>query len=512
MPAPGKSSQAPHGTQSTRIRLAFWGLLALTALARLPGINRPLLGNFSTKSVVYAMIARNWVEGRAGLFYPTLDCLVGGKRSLHMIELPVSAYLSGGLWRLFGGSLDVWGRATAVAFSVGSVAWLFVFVRRRHGVAAAFGAATALSLSPISIVYGQNFMLEASLVFLTVATLDGFDRWLEGARLPWLLASAVCFGLLLLTKIYMVVLLLPLAATALRADRPAPEDSAAGRKLGGARSVGAPLAAAALAVVPAILWCVHVMRTAAPDRPLADRVYWSLQGSADSHRPPDPLLADPDFYRQMLDDLTGVTLTPIGFGLLLAGFLNRRWRRYGPWLLAMAILVALLPRKFYAMNYYGMVLLPPLCILVGLGCQVVWQGVRPGRKATAGLLLAAAALSLRYAARPAFVTPHDDRAVVAAGRAIQQRTAEGEPVVTMHGACIDLLYYCNRPGWNLEPDVPDPHAVLDAHRRQGARYLVVAGAQASTERPGWLDSDSLVVVGDGFGIYALDRRPGGRAR
>ena len=112
--------------QTRHLPAAFWALLALTLVVRLVGITRPLLGNFATKNCVYAMIARNWAEGRAGLLYPTLDVLRGGHRSLHLLRFPCSAYLTGGLWKVFGGSLDVWGRATAVAFSVASVALMFL--------------------------------------------------------------------------------------------------------------------------------------------------------------------------------------------------------------------------------------------------------------------------------------------------------------------------------------------------------------------------------------------------
>ena len=55
-----------------RTTLYLIALLAATAGIRLIGVGRPLLGNFATKNVVYAMIARNWVNGRAAAWQPTL--------------------------------------------------------------------------------------------------------------------------------------------------------------------------------------------------------------------------------------------------------------------------------------------------------------------------------------------------------------------------------------------------------------------------------------------------------
>jgi len=155
-------TQVSQAVQTRHIIALLAVLVVLTIALRLPGITRPLLGNFATKNVVYGMIARNWAEGRADLWRPTLDVLRGGQRSWHLVEFPVAAYLTGAIGRL-GGSLDVWGRLQAVAFSVGSVVLMFLFVHRRHGASAAGAAALAMALSPVSIIYGQSFMLEASL-------------------------------------------------------------------------------------------------------------------------------------------------------------------------------------------------------------------------------------------------------------------------------------------------------------------------------------------------------------
>lgn len=478
-------SEATQPTQSRQLPGRFWALLALTAGLRSPGLGRPLLGTFATKNVVYAMIARNWALGNASPWYPTLDCLAGAQRAWHLVEFPVSAYLTAWLWALLGGSLDVWGRATSVLFSVGSVALLFVFVRRRHGQGAATAAALALALAPVSIIYGQSFMLEASLVLWTMATFYTLDRWLDRGRAPWLVLAGVCFALLLLTKIYMLVLVLPLALSFFGSDR---------RLCRASRRCLAVVAL--LAVLPAAAWYTFAYCTASPDGPFAQRVFYSVRQSTRAHWPPHPLLWSPEFYGQVLDDLSGVALTPIGFVLLWFGLLHRRWRAYVPWLLAMVLLVFALPRKFDEMNYYYLPVLPPLCIMVGLGWEVILARLRPGRTAVAALLLGALAFSLRYAARPAFVTPREDRPVLPAARALGQLAEEQEPVVTMHGTGIDLLYYCGRPGWAVGPDDPQLAAKLRTYRRHGARYLVVVGPRPPMRlKP--------VTRGEGFRIYRL---------
>ena len=486
-----------------RLPLAFWVVLVLSVAVRSVGIDRPLVGDFATKNALYAMIARNWVEARTSLWYPALDLLADdGQRLLYMQEFPASAYVTGWFWKVFGGSLDTWGRATSVVLMAASVAILFLFVHRRHGPTAALGASLVLALSPVSIIYGQAFLLQASVVFFTVAAVDCLDRWLGSGRSVWLVVAAISLALLILTKIYMLVVLLPLAAAVVRSVRSAagPDVSAPVRR----RSIAAIVAAVA-AITPAAVWYWHVMRTAAPDGPFAGRIYYSILHSAAGHGFPHPLLCSADFYRQILDDLTTVVLTPIGFSLVLAGLIDRRWRQHALWFVAMLLLVVGLPRKFYEMNYYYMAVLPPLCIMAGIGWQLIRRRIKPSRMATAGLLIVAAVLSARYAVRPAFVTPDEDRGVLAAGRAVQELTSEGEPVVTMHGWAIDLIYHCDRPGWVVSPDTPQLDSVLEEYRRRGARYLAVAGPEATNKLPA-METQTTVLEGDGFCIYRLAAR------
>ncbi len=474
-------------------------LLAATAAIRSPGLNRPLLGNFATKNAVNGMLARNWALGRAPAWLPTLDCLADGRRSLHLLEIPVGSYAAGACWRLLGGSLDVWGRLVSVAFSTASVALMFLLVRRWHGSTAAWAAAVALALSPVSIIYGQGFMIEPSLVFFTLAALWCWTRWLEQRRWPALAGAAAALALLLLTKIYMLVLLLPLAAMLVRGNSVTlSEAKGLGRGRGRffaalrmtdvalgttrvTRMTRGTLIVSALAllaaIVPAAAWLAHVWRLSDPAGPDAASIYYSLRHSADAHGFPHPLLSTSGFYLKAIRDLGGMALTPIGLALAAVGVFHCGARRHWAWLLSMAVLVVVMPRKFHEMNYYYLVILPPLCVLAGLGWQVIAERFKPSPRWAVIVLIAGACLALRLAWKPAFVTPEEDRSVVAAAAAARELTSPDEPVATLHGTTLDLLYYCDRPGWALSCEKSDLAERLAQCRQQGARYLVVAGVE-----------------------------------
>lgn len=479
--------------QFPQLSASGWILVALVLLAfalRAPGLARPLLGNFATKNVAYAMIARNFARGRADLLSPTLDCLRGDDRALHLLELPLSAYLSGGLWAALGGSLDLWGRSMSLAFSIATVPLVYLLVRRKHSSTAALAAAACFALSPVSVIYGQSFTLEASLTFFAVAALLAFDVWVSAPKASMLALAGISLALALLTKIYLLALLLPIVWSIGIAWKHRSLSS---------RQLFAGLLVLGCAALPAATWCWHAARIADPASPDSARVFYSVRDSAAAHRPPHPLLAEPAFYARLGKNLIGVALTPIGCALALLGLARKESRAWLPWLVACAFLVALLPRKFHEMNYYYLPIVPPLCILAGLG----WERLRaayPSRHLAMALSLAALAFSVRYFARPAYLTPAEDRGVLAAALAVQQRVPPGEPVATMHGSTFDLLYYCDRTGWFVSPDDPRLPAVLaDCHRR-GARWLAVAH---SGQGPVALASLPVAVQGPQFTLYAL---------
>ena len=205
---------------SSRFRPGWiWAVLALALVLRLPGLFQPTVGTFATKSAVYGMIARNWAAGHAPWWKPTLDDLCGGQRGLHLVEVPLSVYLSAGLWQLFGGSLEFWGKLTALGWTLAGMWWIYRLAQRWYGDHAGMGAAAVMACSPVSMIYGQSFMLEPSVAALSAGYLYFLDQWLARPRWTLWTLAVVCGLCLFLTKIYMLFLALPTMCLLWQADR-----------------------------------------------------------------------------------------------------------------------------------------------------------------------------------------------------------------------------------------------------------------------------------------------------
>ncbi|MGH7134716.1 MAG: hypothetical protein ACREHD_03190, partial [Pirellulales bacterium] len=342
--------------------------------------------------------------------------------------------------------------------------------------------------------HGGPALAEASLSHLTSRS----DEEMTASSWRWWMLATASIALMLCTKIYLAVMLLPLGLMAVRAARRA--DTRRRRLL-----LGGWAAMAILGVAPAIIWCSTVARIASPDNPLSSHVYYSLSRSAAVNSIPNPLLFNAHFYVHLLKGLAGAGLTPIGLLLATLGVLNKASRRHAGWLAALVMLVILLPGKFFELRYYMLILVPALSVMAGLGWNLLSTRLQAPRLGAVACLIAGIGCSLWLVAGPAWTTPPEDLAVTSAAEAVREISRADEPVATLHGAAPDLLYYCNRPGWALS--VNDRHFAesLDECRQSGARLLVVADLESLRGKPASEVVERLPIecAGRDYCIYRL---------
>jgi len=495
-----RAAAASHGEDVEPRRAFAWrdgrwlAVLVVAAVAvRCIGIHQPLVGNFATKQAVYAMIARNWALDRAPFRQPTVDCLSDGVRAWHVMEWPATAFVTAWGWKLFGGSLDVWGRGVGVACSAAAVVLTYLLARRWFGETAARGAAFIVAFAPQSVAYGRGFLLEPSLAALSLSVVYAFDTWLLERKRIWLVVAALAMSIAVVGKIYMLLLVLPLGAMLVVRHDVHRNDWL----------FAAAVFAAAMS--PTAAWYAWVASLPATSGPAAD---FHPLSRAVVHAWPHPLLTSPSFYGRVVRDLATVAFTPIGLLLFIVGLFDRRTRRVWPWAVATFALILALPLKFYAANYYYLILLPPVALIAGCGWQRLVERLGPGSVRPAIVALCGLLLAARYAVGPGFRIPDEDRSVTSAAAAVRRLDATAQPIATMHGSTIDLLYYCDRPGWALNVDDPDLLQRIDDAAQSGAERLVIADV-AATQRnaafTAWRNSCVVEASGDDWTIVRLDR-------
>lgn len=485
-----------HGLAACVRSPSIPGCAVLLALClHLPGLGLPLVGHFATKQCIYASIARNWALDRALWHLPTVDEIRGDDRGYHLLEWPIPAAIVAVGWKYCGGSLDLWGRATSLGFTLIAVAAMAAYLERQHGRACAWGGSLALLCSPILMQQGHAFQTESCLLAAFALSQYALERWRGSGQVKWLCVLAASLAAMLVTKIFMIVFVPCFGLWIVCATRPR------GEKLLACGLVG-------LALVPAACWYsfayfavdgVHGVDPA--------RIYYSVRASGESHGWPHPLLRDPTFYKDLVDRLTLLVLTPVGACLAAIGLAHCAARGYVPAIALAGVLVVLLPRKFHELHYYWVGLLPLAAIVIGLGWSMLVE-LRLPRPALAALLCVWCLWGLRGGATPAFTTPAADRAVPTVARVFQQHALPADRVVTWHGTSPDLLYYVNRAGWVWPADEPTAEADLARYVEAGAAWLVVADREAFTATAGGTRWRSImpVAAGSDWAIYRLPRR------
>ncbi len=423
-----------------------WIVLLLSVALRMLGIFRPLLGNFAVYQTAYAMIARFFVEGNfKTIFYPQVNILVNGKPSLHLLYYPISALIAALGSRFLGGTLDFWGRFQSVLFYAGAAFYLYRFVKIFLDARIALAALIAFAIAPLTIIYGQSFQHEMATVFFTAAF---FYYWLQflRKRRPWhFVLTGFFLSWILLTRPNNLYVFLPALYLAIVNSKSANSGWKNIFKLGFISILGL--------VLPA-LWYFHTWKVSYEANNIYSTMYAQLMVRSSFV---SPLVLHGEYYKRLLDILTGNVCTPVGFTLLLIGILagfrdGRKNLFFILWSFSFLTSSLLIPRKLIDHEFYLLHFLLPAAPLMGLGFLHVYDHLDlkglPKKVALAFFITASFGLSMRYALHPAFNTPDEDKHVLELADKVRILTQKDEARIIVQGSHT-VLYYSDRYGWTF---------------------------------------------------------------
>ncbi|MDD5085090.1 MAG: glycosyltransferase family 39 protein [Candidatus Omnitrophica bacterium] len=486
--------------QRLKQNLGLFAIMAGGICFRLLGIDRPFLGNFSSYQTLWAMMARFMArEHFLDLLNIKLNVLIMGKPSLHLLAYPVSAFVAAVPYAVFGGSLEVWGRLQAVFFSILTVVVLYFFVKKILNKTIALTAAFIYAFSPVSIIYGQSFMDEACSVFLVVLALYMLYSDYERPSLWRFFVSAFAASFAVLSRIHTLYLLIPAAYIFYLSY--------------GRLFFLKPkcIFYACLVLFIPFLWYGYTLYATL----CYDNVYTNMfvqmlytKGRQLAY------LSSFNFYKTLLDYVSGIDFTPLGFVALIAGIVamagRPRYERgfFYAWLGTVILFFLILPQKVMDHNFYTLHLIPVGSVFAALSFSELltleFWGVRRTKVVLSiGAIGIFLLLSFRYTLHPLRVISPESMNVQKAAEEIRRITGEDDRIIAARGAAGDLLYYCDRKGWlfslanesanvskwfainrwdKLSPAererrneaAKDPVSYLEYLKGEGARYFVVS--------------------------------------
>ena len=155
----------------------LWGIFFIALVFRLWGVTNPLLDFHGWRQTLTATIAYNFYADGMDLFNPRPNMI----NSIYHFEFPLYTYLVALLYKFFGFH-EIFGRIVAIAFSMGSLWFLYLLGKRYFDKTSAIVACGFFAVLPFSVYYSRTFMPEAAMLFFSISMVYMFARWLDTGK------------------------------------------------------------------------------------------------------------------------------------------------------------------------------------------------------------------------------------------------------------------------------------------------------------------------------------------
>jgi 4-amino-4-deoxy-L-arabinose transferase-like glycosyltransferase len=415
------------------------------------------------------MVARNFYYDGIDLLHPKIY-VDGANPQYYWVELHLYPAIVSVVYWFAGGVYEVLGRIVSIIFSLGTIALLYLLAKKYFGETAGLVAAGFYAFAPAGILFGRTFQPEAMMVFFSVAAIYFFTEWVEKSGWKLFAATAFCTAVAFLVKPPTMYLFVPLFYVAY---------AKYGKKVFVKPALWLFFA---LVVIPIGLWLLFLSQVTNTQEYLSTLRFENYGGWGVSE------LRNPLYYKNMLESVAGIILTPMGFAVALLGVFVKPRNKFGyvfhAWLLAVIAYFVILAGANMYHNYYQLPLLPVAAVFVGAAAAHLLRkecvkGTFLNEKwAKIILVMVFLALSAFYVAQNIYI-PASVREIPAIGREVQEIAGEKDSVIASYSSGLAMLYYTDRMGWPLWINDPDHPAVqaLERLRAKGAKYFVAALTQ-----------------------------------
>ncbi len=408
------------------------------------GVTHPFVGNFGQHQTDYATVVQRWLATSIEPFNPVMRFMGGPTNRLFFGDFPFTITIVAWACKISNISIELAGRLlSAVFFFLSLIPFYRLINRVFKDKTIVLWSLLFYLASPLTIIYGQSFLLEMTGLSLGVFGFYYFIEWYQESKIKNLLISALFLSLMLTIRIYFAPVILTLGFLLLYRFR--------------IKTFMKP---------EVYLFCLVVLFL-----PLLWQYYAGVKAASlgqesslsDNMRVfviKDPIMAmqasSLKYYLPIAKIFITKVVTPIGLLLVMMApfFLNKeKFRKQivcsmlG--IFAYLTLFFVAPRKFIEFEYYYLPLVPFFSILAAVSVAEVKNSgfLKGGRQAI--LSLAIILFSLRFSIAPVLVVPDEARYIVSSAEIVRKVVPEESLLVAAHGDSTPFLYYTDRDGWGL---------------------------------------------------------------
>lgn len=460
-----------------RLFISHWLVLFLIVVAafgvRQYRINIPLGDWHSWRQADTAAVSRNFVKEGFDLLHPKYDDMspvseesLPNPQHLRFVEFPIYSAVVGLVYVALGQVEVIYGRQTSVVFSLFSIVFLYLLVRKFLGPKVALLSAGIFAFLPYNIYFSRVFLPEPMMIFVSLAALYFFTKFLEAdtssnTNLPKIIFFAltiICLASALLTKPYMLYLALPMLYLSYHYQ--------------GFKAFANPrlYLVAFLSLAPLLLWRLWISQY--PEG--IPRAAWLFNG--------DNIRYKGAFLYWMVGERLGKEiLTVAGFALATIGSVIRpktgqTWVFHW-WLLGVILYVIILARGNVEHDYYQIPLVPILSVMMARGVNFLVFDTGSILIKWISIPVAAAFIMITFAlgwyqVRGFYQINHGE--IMQAGDVARQILPKDAKVIAPYGGDTAFLYQLDRPGW------PVVYTSIDDMIKLGATHYVSVSYDAQT--------------------------------
>jgi hypothetical protein len=406
---------------------------------RLYRLNAPVADWHSWRQADTIAVTRYYVQNKIDLLRPRYNDLSSNPSTLpnpegyRMVEFPFINALTAWLYLHlpFASclSLVVFSRLVSIAFSLGSLAYLYLLVKQLSGRKTALWAAFFFAVLPYNFFYSRTILPEVPLVFLSLAaTFYLFQKKL------W--PSAVFLALALLLKPYILILLLPFVYWYFHQE---------GFSFLRQKSIYLALI---IALLPFYLWRQWIQQF-----PEGIPQYLWLFNSGE-------IRFKGAFFNWLFAERLGKLilgywgLILFGAGLVAKPNKKEAWFYYF-WALALLVYLSVLAAGNVHHDYYQIITIPLICIFLAKGAVFLLQQAKKNLLSYLVLFLAIIFMLAFswFNVRGYFNINHPE--IVSAGQAADRLLPAEAKVIAPYQKDTAFLYQTNRSGWPSGGDIPE---------------------------------------------------------
>jgi len=453
-------------------------LLLIILLAfglRLYRINAPLADWHSWRQADTSAVSRNFVNQGFDLLRPRFDDLSNvatnkyeNPEGYRFVEFPIYNLFQAGAFKIWPVvSLEVWGRLVSIFFSLGSLIWLYLIVKKFLDEKTALLAAFFFAVLPFNIYYSRVILPEPMMLFTSLGMIYFFSRWLEKAKSLDFVLMIFLAVLSFLLKPFTLVLILPLAFLAWQ-------------KWGFDKKKWLGLLFSFfLALLPFLgwrWWISHFPEGIPRSAWLFDTSGIRLKGA---------------FFWWLFGERIGKLILG-GWGLILLGLgmITKPSKKEGgfflSWLAAILLYFVIVAGGNIQHDYYQILAIPILCVFLAKGASFLLTApANYFSKWLCYLLLMTSVLFMLafswYQVRDFFNI--NNSVIVEAGQAVDRLVPQDAKVVAPYSGDTAFLYQTKRKGWPVGIEV-------EKMINLGAEYYVNFNFDAEVD---WLSQTYCVI-------------------